>query len=225
VSATTVPACGIDACDRPHKARGLCQTHYMRERRHGDPAVSLINRDHADTCSVDGCERRYRADGLCSMHWQRRRARGDMGSAQPSRAQYGPDSRCTANGCERRPQRNWLCEMHADRVESSGDPGPADAVKAPAGSGYTRDDGYIEVRRPGHPLARKDRALLHRIVLWDRIGPGPHPCNWCGRSVDWSYGLTGDVLVADHLDHDTANNDSANLVPSCHPCNSARHRS
>lgn len=28
--------CLVDACDRPTKAFGLCPTHYMRQRRHGD---------------------------------------------------------------------------------------------------------------------------------------------------------------------------------------------
>ena len=29
--------CSIEGCDKPSKSRGLCQTHYMRLRRTGDP--------------------------------------------------------------------------------------------------------------------------------------------------------------------------------------------
>lgn len=31
--------CTIDGCERPRKARGLCATHYMRQRRHGDTST------------------------------------------------------------------------------------------------------------------------------------------------------------------------------------------
>ena len=31
--------CSIEGCDRPATAKGLCQMHYMRQRRHGDPAT------------------------------------------------------------------------------------------------------------------------------------------------------------------------------------------
>lgn len=29
--------CSIDNCDKPHYAKGFCQAHYERSRRHGDP--------------------------------------------------------------------------------------------------------------------------------------------------------------------------------------------
>lgn len=29
--------CAINGCSRPHKAKGLCRTHYMRSYHHGDP--------------------------------------------------------------------------------------------------------------------------------------------------------------------------------------------
>ncbi len=79
---------------------------------------------------------------------------------------------------------------------------------------------YMTEKRPGHPVAHADgRVRVHRAVLYDKIGPGPHPCHWCGLSVDW-YG--DPELHADHLDANTWNNDPANLVASCPPCNSAR---
>lgn len=30
-------ACYVDGCKRPRRARGLCQTHWARWRKHGDP--------------------------------------------------------------------------------------------------------------------------------------------------------------------------------------------
>ncbi len=33
--------CSVDGCDRRYRARGFCDLHYQRWRRHGDPLVNL----------------------------------------------------------------------------------------------------------------------------------------------------------------------------------------
>jgi hypothetical protein len=46
-------------------------------------------------------------------------------------------------------------------------------------------------RSPGHPLLTPGSRNLvpeHRIVLYEAIGPGSHPCTWCGRLVNWEPG-------------------------------------
>lgn len=74
----------------------------------------------------------------------------------------------------------------------------------------------------GHPLSyASGRVRVHRAVLWDKIGAGPHPCHWCGQELDW---FTKPLIQADHLDSDTHNNDPANLVPACAGCNGTRHK-
>jgi hypothetical protein len=84
---------------------------------------------------------------------------------------------------------------------------------------------YRSTYSPDHPLAQADgRVPTHRLVLYDKIGTGVHACHWCGRAVRWIGGGRGDQLVADHVDGDRWNNDPANLVPSCHRCNSHRGR-
>lgn len=82
---------------------------------------------------------------------------------------------------------------------------------------------YRSATYSGHPLARGVRqiAYVHRVVLYDAIGPGIHPCHWCGREVDWN-GQRIRRLVVDHVDGDTWNNTRENLVPSCYPCNTGR---
>ena len=81
--------------------------------------------------------------------------------------------------------------------------------------------GYRDLHmQQGHPLARSGGLLgEHRKVLYDKIGPGEHPCYWCGRTLSWG-GLDG--IVVDHIDEDRLNNDPNNLVPSCNPCNIGR---
>lgn len=87
---------------------------------------------------------------------------------------------------------------------------------------------YLYVWAPGHPLlpSGSTHVGVHRIALWDKIGPGSHPCHHCGDPVTWSPGerTSRGSLVVDHLDRNPKNNDPLNLVPSCHACNSARRQ-
>lgn len=79
---------------------------------------------------------------------------------------------------------------------------------------------YLTMQQ-GHPLAQPTGLLQeHRKVLYDAIGPGPHPCHWgCGRMLEWG-GYGG--VQPDHLDGDKLNNETTNLVPSCISCNARR---
>lgn len=89
-------------------------------------------------------------------------------------------------------------------------------------AGVCEDGGYIALTMQyDHPLTVRGKLLEHRKVLYDKIGPGPHPCHWCGVMLEWGG---RDGIIADHLDNDTQNNDPANLVPSCNHCNLTRGR-
>jgi hypothetical protein len=86
---------------------------------------------------------------------------------------------------------------------------------------------YLYRRDPDHPLATTAGVVLvHRATLYDKIGPGPHCCHWCGKEISWHLGVgeerEGSITV-DHLDRDGTNNDPVNLVPACRLCNWNRH--
>lgn len=76
----------------------------------------------------------------------------------------------------------------------------------------------------GHPLAIDGgRVPAARIVLYDKIGPGAHPCNWCSNEIDWNaQRYAPNAIIADHLDWDPSNDAPDNLVASCNPCNAHR---
>lgn len=83
---------------------------------------------------------------------------------------------------------------------------------------YINDAGYVFLRIGNHPMsvATTGGVAEHRKVLYDHLGPGAHPCFWCGRSLEWK------ALVVDHLNENKADNRTENLVPSCNQCNRAR---
>lgn len=80
---------------------------------------------------------------------------------------------------------------------------------------------YRKIVQPDHPLAQADgKVYVHRAVLYDKIGTGEHPCHWCKTLVAWLR--DGALLIPDHVDGNTWNNDPDNLVPSCYSCNITR---
>lgn len=204
-----VPGCG----PHPIKGRDLCSRHYYRERAYGD-ALRAPSRQ-APTCKVEDCQGVTCAKGYCQMHYLRAKKHGDPSMG----ARFYGNGRCHADGCERSAPRGRYCRMHQARMERYGK-----TELPPRADRHMHTGGYVNVRRPDHPVARKDGwAMEHRVVLYDAIGPGAHACRWCGQEVCWTTGaLTKDSLVVDHLDDDKANNDRSNLAPACTSCNSAR---
>lgn len=67
--------CAIEDCDKKIAAKGLCESHYARKRRYGDPLIDRTRRKSA--CAVDGCGQMARTHRLCDMHDTRRRRHGD----------------------------------------------------------------------------------------------------------------------------------------------------
>jgi hypothetical protein len=78
------------------------------------------------------------------------------------------------------------------------------------------------VYAPDHPLAASSGQIYkQRYDLYERIGPGKHPCHWCGRLLEWRTGedarKAGAITVA-RLDP-ARGSEPSNLVPSCLSCN------
>lgn len=75
--------CTMPDCDTKVSARGLCNRHYSRWRRHGDPNTFLPFRH--DGCSVDGCDGQHYGNGYCLKHHKRWRRYGDPTVKRPKK--------------------------------------------------------------------------------------------------------------------------------------------
>lgn len=102
----TLGTCTLDGCSRKAKARGLCNQHYLIERAGGV------------TCSVAGCTGLSRTRGFCSAHYYRWNTTGKAGEAElrrkPARPCKVTDCVNPANG------RDDLCQTHRERLRAFG---------------------------------------------------------------------------------------------------------
>ena len=165
--------CKIDGCDRETVARGWCDAHYRRWRKHGDPgAATPIHRlGEPPTCAVEGCDRSARARGYCNAHYKRWQTDGDPGEAAIQ--SYSPlPPACIVDGCDRPPRTRGWCDMHRARwmrhgdVHHKGRNSPGDGRAA-----FLNAHGYRMVSAPGHPNANQRGSIAeHRLVMSEYLG-------------------------------------------------------
>lgn len=68
------PKCCIENCSRPARTRGMCNSHYKRWWKYGDPlhVPEKIERK----CSLPDCEEKHAANGYCQTHSDQLRRNG-----------------------------------------------------------------------------------------------------------------------------------------------------
>lgn len=173
-------------------------------------------------CTVEGCGKPHEAKGFCKAHYRKFKTYGDPLAGRTKR----PSGPCEIKDCPEMARRNGLCNSHSRQMRTHGDPLIRERRKR--GTGYIRDDGYMQLGKPDHPLAdSRGIVYIHRMVLFDAIGWGPHPCHWCAKPVGFQVkkGPGGwGTLIVDHADFNTSNNVLTNLLVSCNPCNATRQR-
>ena len=113
--------CSIDGCERTNIfARGMCNSHYKRWSRYGDPTAGQAFRTpRADWCSVEGCGRPARTREWCGKHYMRLRRHGDP-TAGRDRNPTPPA--CGVDGCAGDPYVRGWCARHYTRWQRYGDP-------------------------------------------------------------------------------------------------------
>lgn len=73
--------CSIDGCDKKHRAKGYCPSHYTAHLKHGDASVVLRPRHDRTVCEVAGCGKPRRKREWCGTHYQRWRKNGSPDDA------------------------------------------------------------------------------------------------------------------------------------------------
>ena len=172
---------------------------------------------HKTTCSTDGCATASYVRGYCRKHYAAFMKYGDPLGVAPAK----PYRQCTIEGCTTaaRTKSADLCKKHYHRNYRHG------SVNADFRAALTAPTSrYKRAYAPTHPLADiRGNAYAHRIILFDHIGPGEHPCHWCGDAVEWGTQVGHPRnLNVDHINEDKGDNRPENLVPSCPSCNVGR---
>lgn len=220
--------CEVEGCERPSESGSskYCSTHRMRLRRRGDLADKPKGKTKGpnEVCSVEGCDKASRSGSnlYCEMHYRRMERRGDLVD-RPMGQPRGSNVVCEVNGCDKPSLSgsSQYCIMHYSRLRRSGT-----TDDRPLAFRYQGTSRYVSVTvGPDHPLAPPSRPWIyeHRKVLYEAIGPGPHPCHWCGAMVNWMDPIESKIEV-DHLNQVRDDNRPENLVASCKSCNAARTR-
>lgn len=159
-------SCSVPLCGRRVQARGLCQTHYSRYRKTGDPGGPIQERQKRGTiCSVEQCVRPVLAVGLCGAHYRRKRIDGDVQPGKKVRT-HAPGKTCRGADCSAAVTAHGLCPAHYARFRRWGDP---DARYEP--QGHVTKAGYRMAYAPDHPMAQRNGHILeHRLVMALHLG-------------------------------------------------------
>lgn len=182
--------------------KGSDRQHCSEECRLAYQASRRLPKDQWPICSTDGCERHTRS-ATAKVCWPCYKAEAKR------RAGVCQVQKCTAPATR---VGHGLCEKHYGRIRRLGTFEVQPRVMLQVVGGY------IQIKDADHPLAQVSNGWVfqHRAVAYEKYGPGPHPCHWCGAVHEWPD------LVVDHLNEQKADNRPENLVVACNPCNRMR---
>ena len=150
------PPCAVSGCDRPHRNRGLCTSHWHRWRSAGRPDLAGFAATAGpgwhghlplNPCTVTGCNYGAAARELCNRHFKqwRRAGRPDHAAWLASSAPV-PPAACRIAYCGLWAQgTSVFCHGHHDRWTRSGRPDPHEFAASRENPGPGQE--HIDLRR------------------------------------------------------------------------------
>lgn len=109
--------CSIEGCSKLVVCRGLCNTHYLRWQRHGNPLYRKTQKAKGAICSINGCSKKVFCRGLCSTHYLRWQRHGDP---LYRKSQKANTRKCKHYGCKRLNEIGDYCTKHYQRHKRFG---------------------------------------------------------------------------------------------------------
>lgn len=102
--------CTVPGCNRPHKARGYCASHYQNFKRGGPVSAEIKTRDTTpyERCKEADCLAPVKAKGLCHMHYARLLRHGHTQHRDRKRE----PKICSEPGCDNWYYAKGLCHQH-----------------------------------------------------------------------------------------------------------------
>ena len=159
--------CRVEGCERAVYSKGMCQMHYRRVLRTGDPGPPGSSRER-QACSVVGCGKPVDAKKLCHGHYQRLLRQGAVND-DPFRSS---GRLCSVPDCGRAHKALGFCPAHYRRYLATGDPQVDRPIREVDGNGHV-NHGYWVVPVPRGlrwSVGGTRRIGEHRLVMAQHLG-------------------------------------------------------
>ena len=164
--------CSVEGCERKHRSKGYCQTHYHRQLK-GRPLEPKPILYKTAICCVDGCDKPYSAKGMCKSHYfrsaevkMRKNARRRKGNftilcsicRAPFQTNYKRSNNYCSNDCYRKSEplrtKERMADKNRPRCQVDGCERPMH-VKGLCGAHFQRKRHGISLK---HPLQKKAKG-------------------------------------------------------------------
>lgn len=151
--------CSVKNCERPLKAVGYCNAHYLRAKAGKSLDMPLRPYAPGRVCSVKQCDKPALAKRLCTGHYQRLAKNQSLDTPL---LEIDPRAFCSQPECGKPHEAQGLCTGHYRQI-SLGKPLAPLRPKKPKGSG-TISNGYRQVKLPNGKWGPEHRYVMEQML-------------------------------------------------------------